>query len=456
MVPSKSYLESSGLSQKLHLFHLLTGFKTLFDSMKNHKISLFSSKIVGYSIISTAVFSVAVIIATFFISNSDLVFEKKMLICAAIAIVYLFLCAGSYFWQRGKLSDFQAEQRVSAFNEEIDGKLLVLEEANEFFGASLKTSDMFRLVASRINEIVSFTSCALLLRGEDDNILQVKYAVGENSHEFMNFQGDTNKGLAVKAFLSRKLQIDSTLLYEKRVFPPEILKSLQTAVAVPLVNRRETFGVLVLYSAEEESFDENSQTLLKAVGERVAPLFANSFAFEKSLANALTDSLTNLPNERAFFLVLENQLAEAHRYRNERPLTVLAIDVSNFAEINQKFGHATGDRLLEFASAIIKKQLRQMDVLTRSMGDEFLAILPTANEKISADVVERIKRAFISMPFQLSALETINLEINFGAATFWRDGETAGELLKTALLRKGQDKSAEKSKVIWFPKEFVN
>ncbi len=424
--------------------------------MQNPQVSLFSGKIAGYSIILTAVFSIAVIAATFFISNSDLSFEMKTTICLAIAIIYLCICAGFYLWQRGKLSDLQTEQKVSAFNEEIEGKLLVLEEANEFFGASLKTSDMFRLVASRINEIVSFTACALFLRDDSDNVLQIKYAVGENSREFMNFQGDTNKGLAVKAFLSGKTQVDSALLFEKRVFPPEILKGFLTAVAVPLINRGESFGALVLYGTAENNFDENAETLLQAVGARVAPLFANSFAFERSLSNALTDSLTNLPNERAFFLVLENQLAEAHRYRNERPLTILAMDVRNFAEINQKYGHAAGDRLLAFVSITIKKQLRQMDVLTRSAGDEFLAILPTANEKIGADIIERIQRGFVSSPFQILPRENVNLEINFGAATFWRDGETANELLKTALLRKGQDKSAEKGNVIWFPKDTVN
>ena len=453
---SKSYLESNGFHQKPYSLHLSGASKIFSKSMQNRQISLFSGKIVGHSIILTAVFSFAVIVAMYFITNSDIASETKTTIYLAIAIAYVLGCAGFYYWQRGKLSDFQAEQSVSAFNEEIEGKLLVLEEANEFFGASLKTSDMFRLVASRIDEIVAFSTCVLFLRGEDDNVMQVKYAVGENSREFMNFQGDTNKGLAVKAFLSGNLQIDSLLLYEKRVFPNQILKELQTAVAVPLVNRSETFGVLVLYSETENSFDENAQTLLQAIGERISPLFANSFAFEKSLANALTDSLTNLPNERAFFLILENQLAESHRYRDERSLTILAMDVRNFAEINQKFGHATGDKLLAFASEAIKKQLRQMDVLTRATGDEFLAILPTANEKISADVIERIKRGFVSAPFQVSERENINLEINFGAATFWRDGETANELLKTALLRKVQDKSAEKGKVLWFPKEFVN
>jgi diguanylate cyclase (GGDEF)-like protein len=283
--------------------------------------------------------------------------------------------------------------------------------------------------------------------------LQIKYAVGENSQKFMNFKSDTNRGLAATAFLSGNAQIDEALLIEKRIFLPDVIGKFQSAAAYPLKNRVETFGVMVLYG---DSFNEAAETLLKAVGERVAPLFANSFAFEQSRLNALTDSLTDLPNERGFFLVLENQLAESFRYRDERPLTILAMDVRNFAEINQKYGHAVGDRLLSFAAATIKKQLRQMDVLTRSSADEFLAVLPTANEKISAGIVERIKRAFITSPFPVSGSENVNLAINFGAATFWRDGETIEQLLKIALIRKEQDKSAEKSKVIWFPKEFVN
>ena len=422
--------------------------------MKNPQNSSFSGKIADYSIILTSAFSFTVIIATFFVSNSNLAFESKTAVFASIAALYPILCAAFYFWQRIPAANFQAGQTASAFNEEIDSRLLALEEANEFFGASLKFSDMFRLVASRINEIMPFQACVLFLHGENgDNILRIKYAVGENSREFMNLKADTNKSLAVRTFFSGKTQVEAALVEDRRVFPPDILENFRSAAAVPLMNRGEKFGVLVLYG---DGFEENSKLLLSAVGERVAPLFANSFAFEQSLSNALTDSLTNLPNERGFFLVLENQLAESIRHRHERPLTVLAMDVRNFAEINQKYGHATGDRLLAFAAATIKKQLRQMDVLTRSSGDEFLAILPTANEKISHEVVERIRRAFVSTPFRIAENETVHLTINFGTATFWRDGETAQQLLKIAHFRKRQDKSTDKSKVIWFPKEFVN
>lgn len=421
--------------------------------MKHSQNSTFTGKIVGYSIALTAVFSFVVIVTTFFVSNSELTFETKTLVFLAIALAYPVLCAAFYFWQRRRLTNFQNIETVTNFDSDIEDKLFALEEANEFFGASLKFSDMFRLVASRINEIVPFSSCVLYLRGDGDNVLQIRYAVGEKSREFMNFHDDTNKGLAVKAFLSGKTQIDELLNYEKRVFAPELLTNFKSAAAYPLKNRLETFGVIVLYG---DNLNQSTATILTAVGERVAPLFANSFAFEQSISNALTDTLTNLPNERGFFLVLENQLAESLRYRNDRPLTVLAMDVANFADVNQKYGHVAGDRLLAFAATIIKKQLRQMDILTRSAGDEFLAVLPTANESISNEVVERIRRAFVLTPFSISEQENLNLTINFGSATCWRDGETANQLLTTALLRKVQDKSTERNKVIWFPKEFVN
>ena len=424
--------------------------------MINSQNSAFSGKFSTRSFLLTAAFSLSVIAATFLISNSHLSFENKTVIFGLIAAVYMILCAAFYFWQRKAISDFQTKQTISAFNDEIEGKLFALEEANEYFGASLKFSDMFRLVTSRVNEIVPFAAGVMFLRGTGGNILETKYAVGENSREFMNFKADTNKGLAVKSLMSGKIRFDEDLSVENRVFPAAMLASFRAAAAIPLTNRGEVYGVLVLYGASESSFGANSEAHLSAVAERISPLFANSFAFEKSVSNALTDSLTSLPNERGFFMVLENQLAESMRYRDERPLTVLALDIRNFAEINQKHGHATGDKLLAFAAGIIKKQLRQMDVLTRTAGDEFLAILPTANEKISAEIVRRIERAFVLNSFRISERETTNLAINFGAATFWRDGETSNELLKIALLRKQQDKSAEKSKVIWFPREFVN
>ena len=223
-----------------------------------------------------------------------------------------------------------------------------------------------------------------------------------------------------------------------------------------LGNSGKVFGIFTLYGVKGEDFDERAMQILEAVGERIAPLISSSLAFERSLFNALTDSLTNLPNERAFYLILENQIAESQRKRDERPLTVLAIDIDGFNELNQKFGHATGDKILSFTADLIKKQLRKMDFLARSGNDEFLAVLPTANESTTHEIIERIERVFQTAPFEVARGQNQFLKINIGAATFIKHAETAEGLLKTARLKKQTAKAGKDAKIIWFPKEFVN
>ncbi len=214
------------------------------------------------------------------------------------------------------------------------------------------------------------------------------------------------------------------------VLPEVALKGLESSLAVPLFRGGDVFGVLTLYGNTEINFNAHSILLIEAVATRVAPLFLSSMAFERSVSNALTDALTNLPNERAFYLVLENQIAESERNRDGRPLTVLTIDIKNFTELNQKFGHAAGDQILVFTADTIKKQLRQMDFLARLTGDEFLAVLPTASDEITLEIIERIEKAFVSNPYSMSEQEKIHFQLNFGAATFWKDGETANQLLQ--------------------------
>ena len=155
-------------------------------------------------------------------------------------------------------------------------------------------------------------------------------------------------------------------------------------------------------------------------------------------------------------MVLENQLAESQRYRTERPLTVLTIDIKNFAEANKSLGFNTGDRMLAFAAENLASQLRKMDFLCRSSSDEFLVILPTATPKFAEEIIQRIRERFATEIFSVSDTNEIKVWLNFGFATFWQDGETAEQLLQNARIRKQQAKAEEPTKVLWFPKEYVN
>ena len=426
------------------------------NNLKTDNLSRKSSVFIADGYFMPALFSLAALAATFIVSNLNQTFQTKLLTFLVIIAAYLFWLFWFYIRQRQKNRQRANELYESNHNEEIENRLLALEEAGTFFGASLKFPDMFRLVSSRINELVPFTSCAFFLADENNTNLKIVCAVGENSRNWLNFQTSFHTGLAGKTFVGQKIYCEKPHLSDKNVLPDDILNGLVSGLAVPLFHGDNVFGVLTLYGNDEINFDKNSIELIEAVGTRIAPLFLSSMSFERSLTNALTDTLTNLPNERALFLILENQIAESERNRHERPLTILAVDIKNFTELNQEFGHATGDRILAFAANLIKAQLRQMDFLSRSQNDEFLAVMPTASGKIADEIIERIKKAFVFNEFGVSPKAKINLQLNFGSATFGKNGETAHRLLQYAKLQKQQSKVERNSKVILFPKEYVN
>jgi diguanylate cyclase (GGDEF)-like protein len=165
--------------------------------------------------------------------------------------------------------------------------------------------------------------------------------------------------------------------------------------------------------------------------------------FEKTKESALTDPLTELPNARAFHLALEQRIAECQRL-NREPVSVLCMDLDDFKKINDTHGHGLGDRLLAAVAGVIKKQLRQMDVLARYAGDEFVAIMPMASNEVASMVAERIRTAIETQQFVVRTGKTTRISISVGVACFPGDGETAEELLNNAGRAMQQEKHVRK------------
>ncbi len=405
--------------------------------------------------IVSGIAGIAAIAVTTLVGLSGLSMGEKIAFCFGIAISFLGVLFSGRFDQA--VSDVVAEATVSdQETPDTDDRFAALDEANRFFGSTLQPPDMFRLVASRIREIVDHSTTVLYFRDESGRDLKIAQAEGPNSELFRRINIEISAGLAVTALLNQTVESERRMISDRSVFSVEQLSGFASSAAIPLFENGNVFGVLQLFMNRETKFDEELVELLAAVGDRVAPLFLGSFAFEKTLSNALTDKLTSLPNERAFHMVLENQLAESQRYMDERPLSIASIDLKGFTELNERYGHATGDRVLAFVAEEITLELRKMDFLARAINDEFLLIFPTANEEMTKEILDRIDRRFADLKFDLSDDENLIIELNHGWATFWKDGETGQELLRSAQLRKQQTKAMLPNKVLLFPKEYVN
>jgi diguanylate cyclase (GGDEF)-like protein len=104
---------------------------------------------------------------------------------------------------------------------------------------------------------------------------------------------------------------------------------------------------------------------------------------------AMTDPLTDLFNRRHFFRVAEFILNEAVRY--EHALSVMILDIDNFKQVNDTYGHATGDEAIKLLAATIKSIIRTADVAARFGGDEFVVLMPETNSQQALKTAQRLR-----------------------------------------------------------------
>jgi diguanylate cyclase (GGDEF)-like protein len=414
----------------------------------------------GSSFLLFAVCGFAAPLVTFVVAISSLAVEAKIISLTLVAMSYAGLGYWAYKKQAADKAETEDEASLNSAPADavdlIGQRLAALDEASRFFGASLNRADMFRLVSARVGEIFPISAAALFVADPSRDALKVAAADGKTSHLLQDREFEFENCLAGMSWLSAEIEIDPHLRMERTVLGQKASEHFGSAVALPLINEERPFAVFEIFTREKIEDLASARETLEAIRTRITPLILGSFAVDRSLSNALTDSITQLPNERALYVVLENQLAESIRSQDERPLSVVAIDIRNFDEANRQFGHATGDRILKFVAELIKQPLRKMDFLARSTNDEFLLVLPTASEQTAANVVERLHKVLAENAFPITDDEKIAIRLNFGIASYWKDGDTPQQLVRHAQLRKDQEKAEDPDKVAWFPKEYVH
>ena len=149
---------------------------------------------------------------------------------------------------------------------------------------------------------------------------------------------------------------------------------------------------------------------------------------------ASTDMLTGIANRMHFFTLANQRVAGARE--NGLPLCALYIDVDRFKNINDQFGHATGDEALQAVAATLKSRLREGDVLGRVGGEEFAMLLPATGLDHAAQVGERLRHAIERLDLSCGTLT-----ISVGVAMLRRDDKTVNGLLAAAdhALRRAKD-----------------
>jgi diguanylate cyclase (GGDEF)-like protein len=155
---------------------------------------------------------------------------------------------------------------------------------------------------------------------------------------------------------------------------------------------------------------------------------AKKAEFYKHLAER--DGLTGLLNYRSFQETLRQELGRSSRY--ERNVSVLMIDVDKFKDINDKFGHPAGDKVLQKLAALLDESCRDPDLCCRYGGEEFVIIAPETDKAGALRLAERIRRRVENGNFGDPDGPIANLSVSIGVATRPADAEGSSDLVESA------------------------
>ena len=148
------------------------------------------------------------------------------------------------------------------------------------------------------------------------------------------------------------------------------------------------------------------------------------YEHEKELAR--TDPLTGVLNRRYFYIVAENEIYRAKRFK--RNLSLAFFDIDNFKLVNDSLGHADGDELLKMITVSIFKNLRESDVIGRFGGDEFAILFPETGKEQVREVISKIQKILMEEVWK----NKWPISFSIGVVTSLKGSHTIDEMVKTA------------------------
>ncbi|MBL8208169.1 MAG: GGDEF domain-containing protein, partial [Blastocatellia bacterium] len=324
-----------------------------------------------------------------------------------------------------------AEDSVIALNEirrahQEGTELLYLAQT---LSSTLNLEEAVAIIISRISRLITFDTGAIYLCNEMGLSAYVAGAVGVYADKLRGHEALVGHGTIGQALASATPSFSSLPGLEFSTLESEVQTTFQSMTVHPLVKAERVIGAIVLLSTEPDSFTNEHQRVMAMVEPLAADALFNSMTYLRTEARALTDALTGLPNSRALITYFEQESNRAERYATT--LAMLMIDLDGFKQVNDTFGHQYGDTVLREVANCLKKELRAGDPLIRYAGDEFIVLLPYAEERSINDLVARIQRCVEGNAINLNGVD-IRVGASIGYAMYGRDGRTLDELMRVA------------------------
>ncbi len=329
----------------------------------------------------------------------------------------------------------RAEEALRESHEKLERQtqqLQLLAEMGSLLQASSTPADAYAVAARFAQKLIPATSGSVYACSASTKDLEIASHWGESEPNEPGYLG-TDSCWALRTGRAHFVKDTRNGLLCHHL--PSPLPS--SYLCVPMTALGELVGLLHIQFDDnqivlpEETLGESVENPWPAssIADRLAHAVANMQLREALRAQSIRDPLTGWFNRRYMEETLEREIFRASR--NERPLSVIMLDVDNFKEFNDTFGHEAGDTVLQNLCQTLKDHVRNEDVACRYGGDEFVIVLPDTSAELASRRADELRSALAEMGAHYQGKSGL-LTVSIGIAAFPEDGATLKELLRAS------------------------
>ena len=302
--------------------------------------------------------------------------------------------------------------------QDLKGRLATFRRASVVLHSELDMDKLFHKYATMVVEELGFGDAAIMIL-DDEECLRMRASVNYSSPGRVLRPGEGICWDAVKS--------GTTVVTRRCSEDPRYVLGVagaQTQISVPISMAGKVAGVLVVESTEADDPSPDDIAMLEALSDQAAVAMEKAGLIDEARMQATMDGLTGVANHLYFKERLKEEAARVLRSGGE--FSVLMLDVNDLKTTNDRFGHTTGDWMLQAFARILRTVTRESDVVARYGGDEFAVLAPGSGREEALSLAQRIEDALaqgqpggLGGAVRLSAC--MGVAVCPGDAIYWED-----------------------------------
>jgi len=323
------------------------------------------------------------------------------------------------------------ESRVIQELQQTVQKLLVFDSLGKTLTSSLDLTEVLGVVVEKLGQLVNCRHFALILQDFESGEFYYEYPKNLSGLKRTVALGRGLLGRSIERGRGECLTNPSANAFFSADIDAAVLEKPSSLMTLPILARGAVLGLLAFYrDADENPFSQEDFRTVETFSDYLSIAVENARNYKHVQELTISDDLTKLYNARYLHLVLEREIANSARYNED--LSLVFLDVDNFKQVNDQYGHMIGSQLLKEFGDFLLSMIRLTDVAIRYGGDEFVLILPRTSKKEAIIFVERAVDRLHDSVFLKSRHLHIKITASFGISSLREDGAGIDELITAA------------------------